>query len=210
MFHLVCIIYILIIIYSIITQLKVIINYKKNKKIKIKDGSGLFVSKEILTKNNLATLYVTKVNNKYSDHYDIERNVIRLSKEVYDDEDLASLTTSFYQVIKALAFQDNKTRKENKLKFLSLDITNKIAFIFFMIAASSKDLGIMLLCLVLMIFVIITRYLYIDKYSKLIEENINYLKKEYKLKEIDIKQLEKTLNILLLNEISIHLINAKY
>ena len=79
-----------------------------------------------------------------------------------------------------------------------------------MIAASSKDLGIMLLCLVLMIFVIITRYLYIDKYSKLIEENINYLKKEYKLKEIDIKQLEKTLNILLLNEISIHLINAKY
>ncbi|MBE6151514.1 MAG: hypothetical protein E7162_06880 [Firmicutes bacterium] len=210
MFHLVCIIYILIIIYSIITQLKVIINYKKNKKIKIKDGSGLFVSKEILTKNNLATLYVTKVNNKYSDHYDIERNVIRLSKEVYNDEDLSSLTTSFYQVIKALAFQDNKTRKENKLKFLSLDITNKIAFIFFMIAASSKDLGIMLLCLVLMIFVIITRYLYIDKYSKLIEENINYLKKEYKLKEIDIKQLEKTLNILLLNEISIHLINAKY
>ena len=72
MFHLVCIIYILIIIYSIITQLKVIINYNKNKKIKIKDGSGLFVSKEILTKNNLATLYVTKVNNKYSDHYDIE------------------------------------------------------------------------------------------------------------------------------------------
>ena len=210
MFHLVCIIYILIIIYSIISQLKVIINYKKNKKVKIKDGSGLFVSKEILSKNDLGTLYVTKVNSKYNDHYDIERNVIRLSKEVYDDEDLASLTTSFYQVIKALVFQDNKKRRENKLKILSLDVTNKISFIFFIIAATSKDLGIMLLCLGLMILVMIVRYSYIDKYSNLIEKNIPYLKKEYKLKELDIKQIEKTLNSLLLNEISIHLINAKY
>ena len=184
--------------------------YKKNKKIQIKDGSGLFVSKEILSKNNLGTLYVTKVNTKYNDHYDIERNVIRLSKEVYDDENLASLTTSFYQVIKALVFKDNKKRKENKLKILSLDITNKISFIFFIIAATSKDFGIMLLCLGLMILVIIIRYSYIDKYSNLIEENIHHLKKEYKLKETDMKQIEKTLNALLLNEISIHLINAKY
>lgn len=210
MFHLACVFYLLIVIYSLIYQVKVIINYKRNSKVKIKDGSGLFVSKAILNKNNLGTLYVTKVNNKYQDHYDIERNVIRLSGEVYDEENLASLTTSFYQVIKALVFKDNNKRKENKFKFLALDITNKIAFVLFIIAASSKDLGVMLFCLGLMIFVIIVRYSYIEKYNSLIEENIPHLKKEYKLKQEDISQIEKTLNTLILNELSIHLFNCKY
>ena len=181
MFHLACIFYLLIVIYSIMYQTRVIINYKKNKKIKIKEASGLYVSKSILNKNDLGTLYVTKINKKYKDHYDIERNVIRLSEEVYEDENLASLTTSFYQVIKALVFQDKQKRKENKIKFLALDITNKISFIFFIISATSKDLGVMLLCLGLMILVIIIRYSYIEKYNNLVEKNIKHLKKEYKL-----------------------------
>jgi len=210
MFHLACLFYLLIVIYSLIYQLKVIINYKRNSKIKIKDGSGLYVSKEILNKNNLGTLYVTKVNKKYLDHYDIERNVIRLSSEVYDEENLASLTTSFYQVIKALVFKDNKKRKENKFKFLALDVTNKIAFILFIIAAYSRDLGVMLFCLGLMILVIIVRYSYIEKYNNLIEENIKYLKETYKLKKDDLSKIENTLNSLVLNELSIHLFNCKY
>ena len=191
-------------------QTRVIINYKKNKKIKIKEASGLYVSKSILNKNDLGTLYVTKINKKYKDHYDIERNVIRLSEEVYDEENMASLTTSFYQVIKALVFQDKQKRKENKIKFLALDITNKISFIFFIIGATSKDLGVMILCLGLMILVIIIRYSYIEKYNDLAEKNIKYLKKEYKLKEEDVLLVEKTLNTLILNEISIQLFNCKY
>lgn len=191
-------------------QTRVIINYKKNKKIKIKEASGLYVSKSILNKNDLGTLYVTKINKKYKDHYDIERNVIRLSEEVYDDENLASLTTSFYQVIKALVFQDKQKRKENKIKFLALDITNKISFIFFIISATSKDLGVMLLCLGLMILVIIIRYSYIEKYNNLVEKNIIHLKKEYKLKDEELLIVEKTLNTLILNEISIQLFNCKY
>ena len=191
-------------------QTRVIINYKKNKKIKIKEASGLYVSKSILNKNDLGTLYVTKINKKYKDHYDIERNVIRLSEEVYDDENLASLTTSFYQVIKALVFQDKQKRKENKIKFLALDITNKISFIFFIISATSKDLGVMLLCLGLMILVIIIRYSYIEKYNNLVEKNIKHLKKEYKLKDEELLIIEKTLNTLILNEISIQLFNCKY
>lgn len=207
MFHISCIIYLLIILYSLIYQIKVVINYKSNKNINIKDGSGLFVSKEILTKNNLGSLYVTKINKKYHDHYDIKRNVIRLSKEVYEEENLASLSTSFYQVIKAIAFNDNKKQKGNENKFMILDLANKISFILFMFAASSKDLAIMLLCLGIMIIVIIIRYKYINIYNNIIEENITCLKKEYKLKELDLLKLEKTLNTLLLNELSIHLIN---
>ena len=141
-----------------------------------------------------------------------EKNELRgvTFEEVYDEENMASLTTSFYQVIKALVFQDKQKRKENKIKFLALDITNKISFIFFIIGATSKDLGVMILCLGLMILVIIIRYSYIEKYNDLAEKNIKYLKKEYKLKEEDVLLVEKTLNTLILNEISIQLFNCKY
>ena len=87
-------------------------------------------------------------------------------------------------MIKALVFQDKQKRKENKIKFLALDITNKISFIFFIISATSKDLGVMLLCLGLMILVIIIRYSYIEKYNNLVEKNIIHLKKDVKNKEV--------------------------
>lgn len=210
MFNLTCIIFVLIIIYSLIFQIKIILNYKKNIKIIIKDSSGLFVSKEILKKNNLGTLYVTKMDKKYMDHYDIERNVIRLSNDVYYNENLSSMVISFYQVIKALVFKDNRKRKENKLKFLFIDIINKISFAVFIISAMSKDLGVMLFCLFLMIIVIIVKYLYIEKYNHFIQKNLLYLKKTYKLKKEDMIIVEKYLNILVLNELSLHLFNYKY
>ena len=204
MFHLACIFYIVIVIYSLIYHLRTLINYKKNRKIKIKDGSGLFVAKEILNKNNIGTLYVTKINSKYKDHYNIGRNVIKLSSEVYDEENLASLTIAFYLVIKALVFQDNKKRKENNIKFLATDLTYKISFIMFIFAATFKDWGSMIICLGLMIGVIIFRYSYIEKYNKLIEMNISYLKRVYKLKYQEISSLKKTLKTLVLKELFIN------
>ena len=68
----------------------------------------------------------------------------------------------------------------------------------------------MLLCLGLMILVIIIRYSYIEKYNNLVEKNIIHLKKEYKLKDEELLIVEKTLNTLILNEISIQLFNCKY
>ena len=52
MFTIECFIYILIVFYSVLYQLKTIIMYKKNKKKEIKNASGLFVAKDILNQNN--------------------------------------------------------------------------------------------------------------------------------------------------------------
>ena len=60
MFNIECILYLLIILYSLFYQLYVIVLAKKNSHIEIKDGSGLFVSKDVLNENKLGTLYVTK------------------------------------------------------------------------------------------------------------------------------------------------------
>ena len=151
MFTIECFIYVLIVFYSVLYQLKTIIMYKKNKKKEIKNASGLFVAKDILNQNNLGTLYITKIEGKYNDHYDIERNVIRLSEEVYDKENQASLIIGFYQAIKAISFDEKKKRKEEKIKHLIMDYSNKLAFILFLLGASSKAIDMMTLCLKLVI-----------------------------------------------------------
>lgn len=210
MFNLECIICVLIIIYSVIYQTRVILKYKANKKIELKDASGLFVAKDILNKNDYGTLYVTKINGKYNDHYDIERNVIRLSEEVYDESNIGSLVVGFYESINAIYYNKNKKRKEDKIKRLILDWSNKISFLLFILGVSSKAFDVMSLSLVIMIVVIVIKYNIVTKKSELLEENINYLKKEYKLKQKDIVIIENSINILLFNELSLHLFNDKY
>jgi len=210
MFTIECIIFLLILLYSLLNQLRVLIMYKRNKKIELKDASGLFVSKEILNKNDLGTLYVTKIKGKYNDHYDIERNVIRLSEEVYDKSNLSSLVISFYQTIKALKIAKTKKRKEEKIKNTIVDYANKISFFLFVIAASSKAFDVMSLSLFVLIAVIVIKYYDISEKTKLAEQNLIYLKKEYKLKKDTIKIIEMHLNAELMNELSLHILNNKY
>ena len=210
MFNLECLICVLIIMYSLIYQIRVIIKYNTNKKINLNDASGLFVAKDILNKNDYGTLYVTKIKGKYNDHYDIERNVIRLSEEVYEESNMGSLTIGFYEAINAIFYSKNKKRKEDKVKRLILDWANKVSFVLFILGVSSKAFDVMSLSLLVMIVVIIVKYNTINKKGELVEENINYLKKEYKLKQKDIEIIESTINLLLLNEISLHIFNDKY
>ena len=146
MFAIECFLYLLLVFYSLIYQIRSITMYRKNKKVAIKNASGLFVAKDVLNDNKLSTLYITKIEGKHNDHYDIERNVIRLSEEVYDKENQASLIIGFYQAIKAISFDEKKKRKEEKIKHLIMDYSNKLAFILFLLGASSKAIEMMTLC----------------------------------------------------------------
>lgn len=210
MFNLECIICVLIILYSLIYQIRVVLKYNSNKKITLKDASGLFVAKDILNKNDYGTLYVTKVNGKYNDHYDIERNVIRLSEEVYDESNMGSLVVGLYQALNAIFYNKKKKRKEDKIKRLVLDWSNKISFVLFVLGVSSKAFDVMSLSLLVMFIIIVIKYNILTKKIELIEENINYLKKEYKLKQKDIELIENNIKLLLFNELSLHIFNEKY
>lgn len=210
MFHLECLIYVLILLYSLFYQIKSILLYKKYKKKDLKNASGLFISKDLLNNNNLGTLYVTKVADRYNDHYDIERNVIRLSDDVYEQENLSSCCIGLYEAIKAIMFNKLKNRKEEKIKHLIMDYANKISFILFIIAAASKAIDVMTLCIIVLIVIIIIKYSYINKKIDIYNENINYIKKEYKLKKEEVSEIEKFLKTLIYNDLSLHILNNKY
>ena len=210
MFTIECFIYVLIVFYSVLYQIKAILMYRKNRKKELKNASGLFVTKDILNQNNLGTLYITKIEGKYNDHYDIERNVIRLSEEVYDSENQASLIIGFYESIKAICFNETNKRKEEKIKHLIMDYSNKLAFILFLLGASSKAIDMMSLCLIIMIVVLVVKYTYINKKIDIFNKNISFIKKEYKLKNDNIIEIEKSMKTLVFNELSLHILNNKY
>lgn len=210
MFHLECLIYILIVIYSLVYQTKSIRLYKKNKKRVLKNASGLFVAKDILNNNSLGTLYVTKINGKYNDHYDIERNVIRLSEVVYEEQNISSCCIGFYQAIKAIMFNDNKKMKEEKIKHIIVDYANKISFVLFILGVASKAIDVMTLCLIIMIVIIVIKYSYTNRKIDIYNKNINYLKKEYKLKKEELDEIENYIRTLINNDLSLHIINNNY
>ena len=184
--------------------------YKKNKKRVLKNASGLFVAKDLLNNNNLGTLYVTKINGKYNDHYDIERNVIRLSESVYEEQNISSCCVGFYQATKAIMFNDNKKRKEEKIKHLIMDYANKISFVLFILGVASKAIDVMTLCLIIMIVIIAIKYSYTNKKIDIYNKNINYLKKEYKFKKEEIDEIENYIKTLINNDLSLHIVNNNY
>ena len=209
MFNFECVVYALIILYSIIYQVYVIVLYNKNKKIAIKDGSGLYAAKDILNKHGLGTLYVTKINGKYNDYYDIGRNVIHLSEDVYVQENLSSIITGLYLSVKAISIDKNK-RKQKKTEAFVLDWLNKIAFVLFIIGASTSAIDMMTLAILILISVLIFKYYKMTQLNESIAESIKYITKSYKLKSDVVKELEKNINVLLYNELSLHIFNNRY
>ena len=83
-------------------------NYKKYRKINNKKKiTGAEVARKILTKNGLDNVYVVEVDGNLTDHYDSNRKIIRLSKDIYNGESIASLSVAAHEVGHALQDKDN-------------------------------------------------------------------------------------------------------
>jgi len=211
MFNVACIIFLLIIIYSLFYQIREAILYYQNQKKKTSpDTSGLDVAKDLLKNGKLNTLYVTKLNQSYKDHYDIRRNVIRLSKDVYGEANLNSIAVASFQVTKAIYINDINNRKKSLLLEQLTDYINKVCFVLFILATTMQDLSLMLLSLGMLLAVIIYKVSQFNTKIDIINKNINYIKKNYSLREQEIDLIEKQSKVMLLNYLSLHLINNKY
>jgi hypothetical protein len=82
-------------VYSSI-RLKVTYNSCKTKK-SIRGLTGYDVAKKILDANGLTSLYIVETNGTMTDAYDSSRKVLRLSKEVYKGDSLASIAIAAHE-----------------------------------------------------------------------------------------------------------------
>lgn len=101
------IICLLIVIIPALAQLFISINYSKYKRIFNESKiTGQEVARKILDSNNLEKIYVVATNGNLTDHYDSGRKVIRLSKDIYDNESIASLAVAAHECGHAIQDKD--------------------------------------------------------------------------------------------------------
>ena len=101
------IICLLIVIIPALAQLFISINYSKYKRIFNESKiTGQEVARKILDSNNLEKIYVVATGGNLTDHYDPSRKVIRLSKDIYDNESIASLAVAAHECGHAIQDKD--------------------------------------------------------------------------------------------------------
>ena len=89
---------VIIILVPLLAEIGVKSNYKKYLKVKnTQKLSGQEVARQILDKNGLQNVYVVATDGYLSDHYDPSRKTVRLSKEVFEGETVASMSIAAHE-----------------------------------------------------------------------------------------------------------------
>ena len=101
---------ILIISLPLISQLYITVTYKKTSKIEFRsDSTGYDVARNILDKNGLNNILVVETNGTLTDHYDPTRKVIKLSKDIYHGNSVASASVAAHEVGHAIQDKEGYT-----------------------------------------------------------------------------------------------------
>lgn len=101
---------ILIISLPLISQLYITVTYKKTSNIEFRsDTTGYDVARNILDKNGLNNILVVETNGTLTDHYDPTRKVIKLSKDIYHGNSVASASVAAHEVGHAIQDKERYT-----------------------------------------------------------------------------------------------------
>ena len=89
----------LIIGLPLLAQIFIKISYENNSRIKnSKELTGYDVARKILDKNGLNDLLIVETNGYLTDHYDPNRKVIKLSRNIYGNGTISSMAVAAHEV----------------------------------------------------------------------------------------------------------------
>lgn len=89
----------LIIGLPLLAQIFIKISYENNSRIKnSKELTGYDVARKILDKNGLNDLLIVETNGYLTDHYDPNRKVIKLSRNIYGNDTISSMAIAAHEV----------------------------------------------------------------------------------------------------------------
>lgn len=89
---------ILMLVLPAIAQFLVFSSYGKYKNIENeKKITGFEVARKILDNNDLKNIYIVEVNGNLTDHYDPQRKVVRLSKDIFHGSSVAALSVAAHE-----------------------------------------------------------------------------------------------------------------
>ncbi len=122
-------------------QIKINSTYGRYKNIKLnKNITGQEVARMILDNNGLNNIYVVETQGELTDHYDPKRKVIKLSKQIFHDNAIASVAVAAHEV--GHAIQDKEGYLFMKIRSFLVPVVNLITYIGYIVAFISLFAGI--------------------------------------------------------------------
>lgn len=116
----------LIIGLPLLAQIFIKISYENNSRIKnSKELTGYDVARKILDKNGLNDLLIVETNGYLTDHYDPNRKVIKLSRNIYGNDTISSMSVAAHEV--GHAIQDKEGYFFLRLRTLIFPIVSFIS-----------------------------------------------------------------------------------
>ncbi len=175
--------YFLIIIASVVTLVAeyfVQNRYQIYRKVKSTKGlSGQEVARMILDKHGLTDIYVTEVAGTLTDHYDPNRKVVRLSKEIFHGDSIASVSVAAHEC--GHAVQDQEGYAMIKIRgfiFPLVSFASKfgyiailIGFLFGFLQLAWAGVGLLLIILLFQLITLPVEFNASDRALKELEEN---------------------------------------
>lgn len=141
-----------IILIPLIAQLYINSTYKKYLRIESESKlSGFEIARKILDKNNLNDIHIVEVKGNLTDHYDSSRNVIRLSKDIFDGTSLSSVSIAAHEC--GHAIQNKEGYIFMKIRsFLApiVNVMNKVAYIILILGFILEYYGLIEIAIILM------------------------------------------------------------
>ena len=118
--------YILIILIPIVAQVRISFNYGEYKKVSNSTGlTGFDVARKILDANGLEDIYVVETTGNLTDHYDPTRKVIKLSKDIFKGNSIASASVAAHEC--GHAIQDRDSYKFMRIRSFLVPIVNLVS-----------------------------------------------------------------------------------
>ncbi len=162
----------LILIVPLIAQGMVSSRFAKYKKVKNKKGlTGREVAEIILKENNLENIYIVETKGNLTDHYDPKRKVVRLSKDIYNEDTIAAASIAAHEV--GHAIQDKEGYVFMKIRsaiFPVVNIGTSLSYIILIIGIIAQAINLIWLGIALtalgLVFQLITLPVEFDASSK--------------------------------------------
>jgi Zn-dependent membrane protease YugP len=144
----------LAILIPIMASIKLRSTYSKFKQVKnSKDLTGFDVARQILDANGMKDMYIVETAGNLTDHYDPKGKVVRLSKDIFHGNSIASLAVAAHEC--GHAIQDKEGYLWLKIRsaiFPIVSLVTKVAYVIFFVSLILQYIGALYFALVLVLF----------------------------------------------------------
>lgn len=165
--------------------------------------SGCEVGNMILENNKLDNIYIVKTSNPFEEGYASDRNVIKISKDTFDGENLIHSILMARECSNVLLYKNNDTifQIKNVLSNV-INILIYLCYISIIVCSVLKKIYILRITIITFIILIVYHFIFINLEKKINSLALKQLKKINIINDNNIEKANEILTILIYSYIT--------